>query len=135
MNITIHALDELNVEEVKHIDKYSGFNVHTMLDSDAYAWGIFSNNKLIGYCTLGYADVLNNAEFEVNVDDLLLSDVFIIKEYRDKGLATLLINYVLTNAASNVFVYATILDIKLKHYYKRFGFETVNNDDYLLVRK
>lgn len=96
------------------------------------AGGVLSNNKLIDYCTLGYADVLNNAEFEVNVDDLLLSDMFIIEEYRDKGLATLLINCVLTNATSNVFVYATILDIKLKHYYNIWLL--VNRIEYLFYR-
>ena len=68
------------------LDKLSGFFVEQWIeDNTDYAWRFFINNTLVGYCTTGCADDcpdIIETHPSYTVDSLLISDVFILPEYR-----------------------------------------------------
>ena len=73
-----------DLEQVQFLDSLSGNYVQQWIEKDdegtdldnAYAWGYFKWDRLIGYCTIGGADDLAVAEQckEYSNDSLLLSD-------------------------------------------------------------
>ena len=75
-----------------NLDFISCFSVAEWLDDNTdYAWGIFKNDELIGYCTIGIADDMDaivESHPEHTVDSLCISDVYIEKRYRHKGYGT-----------------------------------------------
>ena len=109
------------------MDDQSGNNVAWGIDSEEYAWGVFLDRELIGYCTLGGADdtALGYKEFvEWNFDSLCLSDVYIKEEYRGKGLASLLVEKVIEYGNSNnESVFLTVMDDNLAVFYEKLGFK------------
>lgn len=127
MNIKVDILR--NVSDIKHLDRYSYRFVYDNFGTDSECvYGLWLNNKIIGYCTLGYADgVLYNA----NADDLLLSDVYILSKYRNKGYGLYFLQRVLKNI--NVPVYAEILEDGLLYFYSKLGFKLIS--DGLLMRR
>lgn len=56
---TIRSLNESDITEVKKVEKESFFEVSDMIDSPDYEYGIFVGNSLVGFCTIGGADVIN----------------------------------------------------------------------------
>lgn len=59
---TIRSLNESDITEVKKVEKESFFEVSDMTDSPDYGYGIFVENSLVGFCTIGCADVIDDIE-------------------------------------------------------------------------
>ena len=85
---TVHPIMPESFEQVKMLDKYSDNYVYIMLEdmdkeaceSMEYAYGIFNNDTLIGYCTLGSGiGVLD--DIRQASETVVLSDVYILDGY------------------------------------------------------
>lgn len=131
------SLNVSNIREVEVLDKASGNNLSIVLEDIDYVWGIFDCNKLVGYCSIGYADncgkVIDLYKGDNN-DALLISDVFILKSYRNNGYGReLLKNVIKKNRDNKQLIFVMLLDKSLSHFYKQIGF--VNIDDYTMVYK
>lgn len=128
-NITIRSLNEGDYAEVEALDELSGNGVADMVDCEEYAWGVFVEEELVGYCTIGGADepAMGYDEYpQWTNESLLLSDVFIKEEYRGHGLALRLINEALEKGnPENESVFITLLDDNLCSLYKRVGFRFI----------
>ena len=120
---TVRPLEMKDAAQIKEIDSEGEFEIfgfiEDMLEEDKqdYAYGIFLNDSLIGYCTIGGADEIDNAE----CDDELLGDVYIRENYRGQGYGKQLIEYVLSQYSEHN-IYADILHDELEHFYTQFGF-------------
>ena len=117
-----------NKYDIIHLDKLAGqFVLDNFGIESECVWGIWLDREIIGYCTLGFAEgVLKNA----NYTDYLLSDVFIVPKYRNKGYATLFLQEVLSQVYAPI--YAQLLDKELINFYSRFDFVSIT--DYLIYR-
>jgi len=137
MELTVRALTEMDEDIVKDIDNISGSNVLNFLDCDEYSWGIFKDKKLIGYCTLGYADIFEEIKtYQGYKDDsILLSDVFVLPHFRGQGVATNLINNAIKkhSETQNNLIFLTLLESGLQYFYRKLNFKCIN--DYVMVKQ
>jgi len=112
-----------NEKIIAHLDNLSGNYVldNFGVDSDCI-WGISVKNRVIGYCTLAYAEgVIPN----VGYNDLLLSDVYILPEFRGRGYITQFLKLVIKQV--NAPIYAEILHPQLVRVYHPLGFRLISN--------
>lgn len=138
-------INDLN--EVLKLDRLSGKSLAKKLndlgkeveDLENSLYGIFSNNTLIGYCSLSYADGIvfqseNPDKKEIGVDDLYLNDVFILNNYRHIGCGSKMIKDAITNKIyKGSTVYLNILSLNLLDFYEPIGFILINDSG--LMRK
>lgn len=137
--IVLKSLTMADTEQVKALDKKSGFFVAQWLDYPNYSYGMFSDSTLIGYCTLGYADYVNpiitdHAAYSVN--SLLLSDVFICKEYRHRGLGLRMIKEAIADRQRIDGIESIFLErlyMELSAFYEKAGFDVI--DDVCMVKQ
>ena len=131
-NIKVLPLTEVYLKETEKLDKISGNSVAELLDSYEYAWGLFKNARLIGYCTLGYADnccELITSHKKYSYNSLLLSDVFIHPDYRGNNHSLYLINEAIKQANESCeSVFLTLLDDNLSYLYKKCGFINISSN-------
>lgn len=139
--LTIKPLTENDRPAVQALDELSNDYVEQWLeDNEDYAWGAFLDGKLIGYCTTGYADNCGDAiekHPKHGCDSILLSDVFILPEYRRKKYATMMIKEALDlrhqcdgNPNENVFL--TVLYDGLAALYEPLGFTFIDNNEHMI---
>ena len=122
--VFVRELDSSDSEEVSKLDRLSGNGLSQELDSEGYSWGIFVDNKLVGYCSLGGTDG-TYPEIEDDVFSFFLSDVYILKEYRNQGYGSFLINDV--TAGKKVYLMPSNLEVE--KFYEKNGFEHYKNSD------
>ncbi len=126
--IKVKSLNEDYKAEVEILDVISENDVASMLDCENYVYGILKNGTLIGYCTLGGADVIeNDIRCQDLSNDLLLSDVFICPSFRGNGYGTKLVSEAIRMKESEDIlkdqaVFAQLLDDDLFQFYFRIGF-------------
>ncbi len=138
VEIETRALILSDAQQLKALDKISDFKIFDFVEDmffedepQDYAYGIFLNNELIGYCTIGSADFYKQAKS----DDELLSDVFVREEYRNNGYASKLITYVLKQHDKHD-IFADVWFDNLEPFYKTFGFKRYDkNTPGLLILK
>ena len=102
-----------------------------------YSWGIYIDNKLAGYCTIGYADdvcpVIENHPLHDN-ESYLLSDVYMKPEYRHHGYGLKLITETIKGRFAKeekLPVFLQVFYDDLKYFYNKAGFEWIHDkDDY-----
>ena len=95
-------------------------NILSKIENNSTIWVIDDNNELIGTTTIIY-----EYKFIRNIVKLAhIEDVCIDKNYRNKGIGKLLINFVL-NEANKENCYKIILDCdeNLENFYKKSGLE------------
>ena len=136
---TVNLLSIKDLQSVRSMDASSGFQVEQWLeDNSEYAWGIFKNgtDELIGYCTIGYADDVGDTierHPEHTNDSLLLSDVYIDSQFRNKGYGIKLITEVIHNRweldGDKNTVYLIAMYDKLKYFYEKIGFKPINDSE------
>lgn len=143
-NIIVKPIELKDIETVKKFDEAANNDVYGMIIDDFedgepqdYAYGIYQDNILVGYCTIGGADVLDY-DFIKNPRSLLISDVYVDPDYRNKGYASHLITEVIKNRKNTV--YLSPLTYELIDLYKRCGFYCIDektgnkcNRSYLMV--
>lgn len=123
-----------DMTDVIKLDDMSGFYVEQWLEyNEDYAWGFFKDNILVGYCTTGYADCIDNCPS----DSILLSDVFIRPEYRHNHYGTQMIKGVINNrwqsdGVRNA-VFLTMLYDSLAPFYEQIGFKKVNDNGLMML--
>lgn len=136
--IVLRSLTIADTKQVKALDKKSGFFVAQWLDYHNCSYGLFRNSTLIGYCTLVYADyvnpiITNHAAYSVN--SLLLSDVFICKEYRHRGLGLQMIKEAIVDRQRIDGIESIFLErlyVELSAFYEKAGFDVI--DDVCMVK-
>lgn len=138
------------LSKVKTMDQMSGFCMEQWLDDNVdFAWGLFHNDKLIGYCSIGIADDADPLveEHEAYKEDssLLLSDVFILPEYRNHGYGSQMIKesietrWKMDGEKNTVYLHAMGVtgdlsyDEKLKSFYEKIGFSELCSDREIMV--
>lgn len=84
--ISIRPFKKSDFVMVEAMDERSGNDVAQWVndledgDSNDYSWGVFLEEELIGYCTIGYADDLGDRVRTYpgySIDSLILSDVYV----------------------------------------------------------
>lgn len=143
-DITVKILTTQDIPAVKVLDDLSGNDVEQWLDDDNidFAWGIFLNHNLIGYCTTGYADdcpaVIENHPLHT-ADSILLSDVFILPQHRHHGYATQLIKTALelrhTSDGYDETVFLAVLYDDLAALYEPLGFSFIDDNGRMILPK
>jgi len=136
----ILPLKKANLDSIRELDALSSFCVAEWIEGldDAEesetCFGVFSNDELIGYCVLGSASDIDEAKKSAayNPESRLLSDVFVRKEFRNKGVATVIIDHVL-NLSYEDSVFLAVMHDGLFSFYERFGFERVPGTENLMV--
>lgn len=128
--LTVMPLSNEHIHEVSSLDKMSGNNVSQYLeDNEDFAWGAFVRDKLVGYCTIGFADC-EPAVKDVPgycADSLLLSDVFVDPRYRNLGCGSFLVDHAirLRTKKDHQLVFLGLLDNTVSDFYKKIGFSMV----------
>ena len=131
-NVT-RELELKDAEQIQEIDVTGDFEIFDFIEdileeqeefrndgedyTQDYAYGIFLDDELIGYCTIGGADEIDCA----GCDDELLGDVYIKEEYQGNGYGSKLVAYALSKHPEHD-IYADILYDDLEYFYKQFGF-------------
>ena len=131
--LVVKPLNEENRPTVEEMDDMSGDYVSQWLeDNQDYAWGLFVNDALIGYCTIGYADDCGE-KIEgyrgYTHDSLLLSDVFVLPDYRGQGYGSFLVNEAvkLRTKDDKQLVFLTMMHDQLSHFYESIGFSAIGD--------
>ena len=149
-NVFVAPLSIYQLSKVKTMDQMSGFCMEQWLDDNVdFAWGLFHNDKLIGYCSIGIADDADPLveEHEAYKEDssLLLSDVFILPEYRNQGYGSQMIKesietrWKMDGVKNTVYLHAMGVtgdlsyDEKLKSFYEKIGFSELYSDREIMV--
>lgn len=125
----VRPLAENDRSMVEKLDESSENYVAFWLeDNDNYAWGLFLNEELIGYCTIGGADDVPMIIADYPgycTDSLLLGDVYIVPKMRKKGYGLYMVQSVLETRVKDrkEHVFLTVLDDHLGHFYEKAGFK------------
>lgn len=137
-NRVTRGLTKSDFEAVEKLDEESGFNVFQFiedLDDDEEAdnaFGLFYENELIGYCSLGYADGAVDLP-DISSEDRCLSDVYVVPKYRNMGFCYNFLSDIFSDyVESDVYLY--FLEDWLVTYYESLEFEKVDGTDNLMVR-
>lgn len=118
--------------QIRGIDDLSGDYVEEWIESDG-SFGIFNDEELVGYLTLGYADdcgpVIENHPAHT-IDSCMLSNVYVRKEFRGMGLGQRMIDEAINVVDETV--YLSFIHDKLQSFYEKLGFELI--EDYHMVK-
>lgn len=138
----VRGLTEKDIITTKQLDSMSGFGLapwvaDTGPDDDSFGWGLFVNDLLIGYCTIGYADdmcekITSHPLYTGN--SLLVSDVFIRPAYRHFGLGRRMIKSAIEKRweldGSKEPVFLVCAHEKVKPVYRKAGFEMISSEPF-----
>ncbi len=119
----IRHLEKSDLDKVYELEQTSDsyYYVSDFIKEEySIVYGLFLDDKLIGFCTLGGAEELDTIEPDFDYDSLLLSDVYIAPEYRHKHFGSQMITELLK--AADVPVYCVILSDDLAPFYEQLGF-------------
>lgn len=141
-NIIVRALSENDRASVLKMDCLSGSHLDEFLeDNTDYAWGIFVDGEMVGYCSLGLADdveplIEEHPGYKLG-GSMILSDVYISPFYREHGYGTMLIRGAMANRweldGKINSVYLQAMDPKVMNFYKKSGFKQIQEDREIMV--
>ena len=124
LKTTVEYAKNLSEEEMTKIDNYICESIPTLIKEYK---NIIYNKKIIGSILIRKID-----------DGLLLDEIFIEKDYRNKGIGSSIIkNYVL-NFDENIYLWVYKDNIKAFNLYKKVGFKIKEETDtryYMEFRK
>ncbi len=100
--------DNLSEDEMKKIDFYIQKNVPEQLNKYK---NIIYNNKIIG-----------SVLFFDDKDGILLDEIYLEKEYRNKGIGTSIVKNIIGNSNKNIYLWVYKKNIKAFNLYKLLGF-------------
>ncbi len=113
------------VEDIKYEDD----------DCNGYSWGIYIDNTLAGYCTIGYADdvcpAIENHPLHRD-ESYLLSDVYMKPDYRHQGYGLKLITETIKGRFAKEETLPVFLQVfynDLKCFYSKAGFEDIPDEN------
>lgn len=106
----------IEIENICFSSPKSRNSIQDELNNENYRLiGCISDNNIIGY--LSYCKVY---------DELEISGIAVLPEYRNKGIATLLIEEMIKTDFSKAFLEVRKSNISAINLYKKFGFELIN---------
>ena len=130
-----------DAKQVENLDAHSGFWLgQWVAEGEAntdYAFGIFDDDKLIGYCSVGGADDVSRGisrDIDYNIESLLLSDVYVLPEYRKNGIALKMLTDVMSMRVNSETIYCEPSYLSLINLYDKVGFEKADEEGYVLKR-
>lgn len=132
--IYIRSLTEEDRNTVDNLDELSGNYVAQWLEGNTdYAWGLFADSKLIGYCSIGEAEDVSaviSSYPGYTCDSLILSDVFVLPEYRKQGLGLYMVEQVIKerNKENNLIFLKPFCD-SLGYFYDKLGFRYIDGNE------
>lgn len=138
----VRGLSEQDTIATKQLDEMSGCGLapwvaDTGPEDDSFGWGLFVNDRLIGYCSIGYADDVckKNTNYPLYAgNSLLVSDVFIRPAYRHFGLGRRMIKYAIEKRweldGSKEPVFLVCVQENAKNVYRKAGFETISSEPF-----
>mgnify|MGYP004434668429 CR=1 FL=1 len=140
-SIIVRPFTYADLKDVIQMDDESGNYVTQWVenleyeDDNNYSWGIYVDNILAGYCTIGYADdvcsVIKNHSLHSN-ESYLLSDVYVKPDYRHQGYGLQLITETLKGRFAKEETRPVFLQAfynALKYFYNKAGFEYIPNEN------
>ena len=77
--------------------------------------------KVIGYCSYEPAEDVSSSSYW-SPSSLMISEFFVLEDYRNQGYGTELMEYVLHEIPSTIAVFINASNINNLDWYKRFGF-------------
>lgn len=132
--IIVGPLSYEDIEDVCELDEASGNHVAQWLEDEEqdYAWGLFYDDKLVGYCSIGYADDCGDVISQYpgwNYNSLLLSDVFILPKYRRNGLGLHMVNEAVKQRTEDEreLVFLVAMYDSLRYFYEQARFVWITN--------
>ena len=90
--------------------------------ASTYAYGLFIDDKLIAQCSIGGAEEIDVA----GSDDELLSDVYVLPEYRQRHYALTLLKYVMETPEHNKHNIWCMPVNETAEFYHKIGFVYAN---------
>ena len=106
--------NNLSNEEIDRINNYVTNNIPDYLDNYN---NIVINNKIIGCLLI------------TNIDDgILLDEIYLEEEYRNKGIGTSIIKNIIDNN-SNIYLWVYKLNKQAINLYKKLGFIIIDETD------
>lgn len=143
-NVKVSLLQVSDIKRVQEMDEMSSFYVEQWVqnaiddgETECFsAYGIKLGDELIGYCTIGYADGALSIDIDHH-DSRLLSDVFILPEYRHNGYGSDMVREVIKLEPDCTYydMYLTYIYDTLQDFYKNIGFVHIEGTDNIMVRK
>ena len=130
-------LGESDIAAISELDRLSGFHVlewaEDLSEWNNESWGVYLNDELIGYCTIGYADdecpVITDHELWTP-DSYQLSDVFILPTYRHRGYGSKMVKEAIRGryvSEGKRPVFLQVLNVKPQTFYRAVGFSEIRN--------
>lgn len=108
LNIIFEYAKDLDKEEVEKINNY----VNKTISKQIFEYkNIILNNIIVGSFLI-----------TKNKDGLLLDEIFLEEQYRNKGIGTIIIKDVVSKANNNVYLWVYKDNIKAVNLYKKLGF-------------
>lgn len=131
----VKPLTSKDSKNVEMLDEMSDFELEQWIeateeDDDPFAWGIFDDGILAGYCSIGNADDNICGEIACHplytCNSLLLSDVFIHPDYRHMGLGEMMVKSAIEKRweldGSKEPVFLVYVSDRVAALYERIGF-------------
>lgn len=138
-SITVRFLNENDIKSLQELFNKSDAQLHSNFTPDIieedneFVIGVFFDNSLVGFCSVGEADTLE-LSFGADPGDLLLSDVYIRPEERNKGFGSFLVQGATMLGfkmhPTAMYCHITLLDGTLSTWYARMGFEKTMADEF-----
>lgn len=143
LNYYVRLLAASEVKDIFGMNGYPDASAEEWIqDNPDFAWGIFESGteKLVGYCTIGYADTgypsIDNYPLKT-ADSLYLSDVYVMPEYRHQHMATNMIEEVIAmrwhKEKKKEAVFLSTLTDDLQKLYLPIGFIPIDRDGNMIL--
>lgn len=135
-DVEVRFLNEQDIPVVQEMFDNTDMNLHVNFEPDdindnVYYIGVFKNKTLVGVCTIGGTD---GTEFDFDENSCILSDVYVVPDFRYNGYGSLLVDEAIKLAekdyGADANVYITLLESDLAEWYKTLGFEVYDTDDF-----
>jgi GNAT superfamily N-acetyltransferase len=118
------SLDKLASEEIKWWE-VTPRKEFIELNKNGFIYSVHYKNMIVGFVRMSVPLTKGQNKTLKNEKMIELEDLYVLKEYRKKGIATKALKEVITNTRKQGFDKIILnLPKKLEHFYKAFGFKT-----------
>lgn len=142
----MHYIKELKIEDlddIRELDKLTDGIMEQCITAgnvpNYKAYALYNKcedgtMKVIGYCTYESAEALSSSSFW-SPTSLMISEFFILENYRNQGYGTELMEYILHEIPRSVAIFMNIENMEDMDWYRRFGFDDLADGSILRPEK